>query len=188
MVNLQARCLVLSWAHTWECIGVPLYHIHTNICCHLYSWWWPFWLRLRWNLKVILIFICLIAKDVRHVLKCSLATFIFWNFSVQYFSPFLIFFYSLMFSFSCSLYIVETDSNEQLIKIASRCMGWLPVHSSLGCAAAVWVHEVPLLIVVLFGLTGVLFGKCFPLPLRWSMLPVCSSRSFGVLFWSPWSI
>lgn len=117
VVDSQDRCLALAWAATWECVGVsPLPRPHQHLLLFVFLVM-AILTGLRWNLKVVLVFICLMAKDIRAHFKMFPSHFhcFFWNVSVQFFSPSLIFFNSLMFSVLCSLYIIETNSNEQLV-------------------------------------------------------------------------
>lgn len=49
---------------------------HVSICCHLYSWWWPFWLKwaMRWNLEVVLVCVALMVKEAERFSKCFIGT------------------------------------------------------------------------------------------------------------------
>lgn len=67
---------------------------HVSVCCHLYSWWWPFWLKwaMRWNLEVVLVCVALMVKEAEHFSKCFIGT-------CFYFEKFLYLFYVYVYAY-----------------------------------------------------------------------------------------
>jgi hypothetical protein len=49
----------------------PLLHIFASMCCHLSFMLLAILTGIQWNLRVILICISLMTKDVEHFFKCS---------------------------------------------------------------------------------------------------------------------
>lgn len=82
-----------------------------SICCHLFLLILTILTGIKWNLKVVLICVSLVAEDIEYFFKCFSVIWVYWKFCLNLYPNFKIgSFGFLISSFLSSLYVLDINS------------------------------------------------------------------------------